>query len=190
MLAQDATPSLLRYANLLRLIGSTSPEQTWLLKNPSHVLCVDELFVVFPRARVIQTHRDPQVALGSVVSVLSMLSKVIGVERSPREVARREVAVWAEGVRRIEQARRGRESSFYDVDYRRFTDDPLGVVQEIYRAFDLELPADVARGMRQWLDEHPKDRHGTHTYDPDSLGVDRHTIEEHFGAYMKEHDLT
>ena len=190
MLAQDATPSLVRYADFLRLVGSTSPEKTWLLKNPSHVLCIDELFAVFPRARVIQTHRDPRAALGSVVSVLAMLSGIIGVERSPQEIARREVAVWAEGMHRIERARRNHETSFYDVDYRRFTNDPLGVVSEIYRAFDLEFSPDVTDAMQRWLDEHPKDRHGAHTYDPDSLGVDSRTIEEHFGTYIKEHDLS
>lgn len=190
MLSQDATPSLLRYANFLRLIGSTSSERTWLLKNPSHVLCIDELFTVFPRARVIQTHRDPQVALGSVVSVLSMLSGIIGVERSPQEIARREISVWAEGMRRIEQGRRGHESSFYDVDYKHFTSDPLVVVQAIYRAFNLELTEEVTSRMSHWLDEHPKDRHGAHSYDPDSLGVDHRTIEEHFGPYIKEHDLS
>jgi hypothetical protein len=190
MLAQDATPSLTRYANFLRLIGSTNPEQTWLLKNPSHMLCIDDLFTAFPGARVIQTHRDPEAALGSVVSVLSMISNVIGVDREPREIARREVAVWAEGIQRIELARRGRESSFHDVDYRRFTNDPLGVAGEIYRALDLELPTEVCREMRRWLDEHPKDRHGTHSYDPDALGVDRDTIEEHFGTYIKERNLS
>lgn len=190
MLAQDATPSLRRYADFLRLIGSTSPEKTWLLKNPSHVLCIDELFSVFPGARVIQTHRDPQVALGSVVSVLSMLSKVVGVERSPHEIARREISVWAEGMRRITKARIGREKYFYDVDYRNFTDDPLAVVGEIYLNFGLDLPAEVTKRMQRWLDEHPKDRHGAHSYDPDSLGVDRDTIEEHFGTYIEEHDLS
>jgi hypothetical protein len=190
MLTQDMTHSLARYADFLRLIGSTSPEKTWLLKNPSHVLCIDELFAVFPGARVIQTHRDPQAALGSVVSVLAMLSKLMGAERSAQDVARREITVWSEGIHRIGQARRGRESSFLDVDYREFTDDPLGVVAGVYNAFSLDLTDEVAVRMQRWLDEHPKDRHGTHTYDPDSLGVDSDTIEEHFGTYMKEHDLT
>ncbi|MGV0793280.1 sulfotransferase family protein [Mycolicibacterium sp. XJ1819] len=189
MLTQDATPSLARYADFLRLLGSTSPEKTWLLKNPSHLLCIDELFAVFPGARVIQTHRDPQAALGSVVSVLSMLSKLIGVERDPREIARREISLWAEGIRRTDQARRGRESSFHDVDYRRFTKDPLGVVREIYRAFGLDLPVEVAGEMQRWLDEHPKDRHGTHVYEPETLGVDPDTIDEHFGTYIKEREL-
>jgi hypothetical protein len=189
MLAQDMTPSLVRYANFLRLIGSTTPNKTWLLKNPSHVLFIDELLTVFPGARVIQTHRDPQAALGSVVSVLSMISKTVGVERAPQDIARREIAVWSEGVRRIAAARQGRESSFYDVDYREFIGNPLTVVRRLYQAFDLELSDEVANSMRQWLDAHPKDHRGAHSYDPDALGVDRHTIDEHFGPYIKEYEL-
>ncbi|CAM3130841.1 sulfotransferase [Mycobacterium colombiense] len=189
MLAQDMTPSLVRYANFLRLIGSSSPGKTWLLKNPSHVLFIDELLDVFPGARVVQTHRDPQAALGSVVSVLSMIGKTVGVERPPRDIARREIAVWSEGVRRIAEARRGRESSFYDVDYREFINRPLAVVRRLYEAFDLELSEQVANAMQRWLDSHPKDQRGAHSYDPDALGVDRHTIEEHFGPYIKEYEL-
>jgi Sulfotransferase family len=189
MLAQDMTPSLVRYANFLRLIGSTSPDKTWLLKNPSHVLFIDKLLTVFPGARVIQTHRDPQAALGSVVSVLSMVSKMVGVDRGPQDIARREIAVWSEGVRRIAAARQGRESSFYDVDYREFTSNPLAVVRRLYKAFDLELSDEVASSMQQWVDAHPKGRHGAHSYDPDALGVDRHTIDEHFGPYIKEYEL-
>src|SRR4051812_23198657 len=108
-LAQDMTPSLTRYADFLRLLGATSPERTWLLKNPSHVLCLDELFAVFPTARVIQTHRDPHAALGSVVSMLAAIGPMMSHERAPVAIARREIPLWAEGMRRARKARQGRE---------------------------------------------------------------------------------
>lgn len=190
MLARDMTPSFSRYANFLRLLGSTSPGQSWLLKNPSHVLSLDELFTVFPGARVIQTHRHPQTALGSVVSLLCAIGELIGHRRPPQEVARREIALWAEGMRRSADARRGREASFYDMDYRKFVADPLAVAHDVYRAFDLEMTDDVERSMRRWVDEHPKDQHGGHTYDPEALGVDRRAIDEHFGPYIEEHGLS
>jgi hypothetical protein len=189
MLAQDMTPSFVRYADYLRLIGSTSPGTPWLLKNPSHVFCLDELFAVFPGARIIQTHRHPQEALGSVVSLLTGIGAGFGYERSSKDIAAREVPLWAEGVRRASAARQGRRDRFCDVDYRQFVAEPLGVVRGIYDRFGLELAADVEREMSRWVEAHPQNAQGKHVYDPEALGLDTATIEQHYGTYMEEFGL-
>jgi hypothetical protein len=62
-------------------------------------------------------------------------------------------------------------------------------VRRLYQAFDLDLSDPVANSMQRWLDAHPKDHRGAHSYYPDELGVDRHTIEERFGPYIKEYEL-
>lgn len=189
LLAQDMGPSLRRYADFLRLVGSTSPERAWLLKNPSHVLCLDELFAVYPEACVIQTHRDPQAAIASVVSTIGAGGELIGYQRPPAEIARREIALWSEGMRRSTAARNGRKGSFCDVDYRDFSSDPMNIVRRIYHSFAIELPEPVERSMSQWVIDHPRGRHGEHTYDARALGVDHEAIDEAFGPYIEEYNL-
>lgn len=188
-LKQDMTPSFRRYADFLRLIGLTSPNKVWLLKNPSHVFCLDELFAVFPNAKVIQTHRDPQVAIGSVVSLLTAVGEMLGQKRAAADMARREIDLWAEGMRRSKAARNGRESSFYDVDYREFVSDPLAVTADIYNKFGIELTQEATTAMRSWIDAHPQNLHGKHSYNPEDLGVTRALVNENFGSYLKEYNL-
>src|SRR5207244_1987556 len=88
-LAQDMTSSFRRYADNLRLLGADEPEKTWLLKNPSHVLAMDELLAVFPGAVVIQTHRRPIEALTSLVSLTTQFSVF-----DAALVTKRQFAVW------------------------------------------------------------------------------------------------
>jgi hypothetical protein len=181
-LAQDMTPSFARLADNLRLIGADEADRPWLLKNPSHVLALPELFAVFPDARIVQTHRDPQVAIGSVVSLLTKLSG-----QDPRPRAAREVALWGEGMRRTTMARRNSEHRFYDIFYDELVADPVRVCENLLGWLGLDLEERTRDRMVRWLSENPQGQHGEHRYEPAELGVTQAAVEEHFGEYATRH---
>lgn len=189
MLRQDMTPSFRRYADFLRLLGGSSPDQPWLLKNPSHTFSLPELFAVFPNACIIHTHRRLQEALGSLVSLLNGISAAMGHEKPPLEIARREIPLYAEAMRRTMKDRQGHEDAIFNVDYRRFVADPIDVARRIYDKFGIEFTPEVEEAMQRWVDAHPQNARGRHEYDPEALGVDMDTLEAHYAAYMDEFDL-
>lgn len=182
-LASDMTSSFARYANQLRLIGAED-RRPWLLKNPSHILSLEELFAVFPGAQVIQTHRPVSEALGSLVS---LLTGITGEDPVPR--AQREALIWGEATRRADAARIGREDRFCDVDYRSMTADPLAVAAAIYQKLGLDLDDSILGRMARWIADNPQGKHGEHHYDPSALGVTPEVVDAHFGDYIRRHGL-
>src|SRR4029077_11660195 len=69
------------YYRTCQLIGSAEPAKRWLLKNPGHIDNLDLLFATFPRATVIQTHRDPAKAVPSLCALLMKSHAMIEDER-------------------------------------------------------------------------------------------------------------
>ena len=184
MLAQDWTPSLQRHADNLRLIGAGEPQRRWLLKNPSDVLAMRELFSVHPDARVVWMHRDPQEAIGSLVDMLWTFGG-----GDPRDNAAREMRLWSEGVQRTEEVRAAHEDAFFDVDYRRLMADPLGVSRELFAWLGMDVSFQTEAGMRSWLERNPQGKHGVHRYDPAELGVTDQAVRTMFGPYMARYGL-
>jgi hypothetical protein len=184
MLAQDWTPSLRRHANNLRLIGADEPQRRWLLKNPSYVLAMRELFSVHPDAKVVWMHRDPQEAIGSLVDMLWTFGG-----GDPRDNAARELRLWSEGVRRTEEIRSAHEDAFFDVDYRQLMADPLAVSRRLFAWLDMDVSSKTEAGMRTWLERNPQGRHGVHRYDPDELGVSDQAVRAVFAPYMARYGL-
>ena len=69
--AQDMRPAYERHRDVLRLVGSTSPEQRWVLKYPAHMRELHTLLAVYPDACIVQTHRDPVQVLPSICSLVT-----------------------------------------------------------------------------------------------------------------------
>jgi hypothetical protein len=185
MLAEDMTQSVRRHADNLRLIGADEPERRWLLKNPSYVLYMRELFEVYPDAKVIWMHRDPREAMGSLVNL--MWSFAGG---DPRDFAARELRLWSEGVRRAQEVRGDHEEAFFDVDYRQLIADPLRVAGEVFHWLGTDVTADTEVRLRAWLEQNPQGKHGVHGYEPAELGVTNDVVSTTFGSYIDLYDLS
>jgi hypothetical protein len=179
MLAEDKTPSLRRHADNLRLIGGDEPQRRWLIKNPSYVLAMRELFTVYPDAKIVWTHRHPQEAMGSLVEMESAYTG-----SDPKERAGRELPMWAGGTRQTQEVRTDHEDAFFDVEYRALMADPVGVAAALLTWLGMDMTPETEARMHSWLEENPQGKHGTHRYDPANLGVTDEAIHSHFGSYM------
>ncbi len=177
----DETESYRRYADNLRLIGAETPGQTWLLKNPSHIMGMSSLLDVFPDARIVFTHRDPAVAIPSGCSLVRIGTDGLWKDD---ELGPHRVLVWSEGIRRAEQARQLHPDNFFDVHYDRFVDDPVGAVRAIYDRFDLRLSADTEAAMRDWTRQNPGGGE-SHRYTAEEFGLSATTIRDEFSTYIE-----
>ena len=179
-----------RLADNLRLIGSNEPEKPWLLKNPDHLLAIDDLLEVFPDARIVWTHRHPAPAMASVSSLLSGVRRgILGAQVGIDDIPQREVEVWSKGVSKAMALRDRHPACFHDVDYNEFVIDPIGVIRRIYDRFDISLDPTTERAMRAWLAANPQRKYGVHSYG--SLpSVSDAQIEQQFAAYIERFRLT
>lgn len=190
--SQSEAPAYDHYRRCVQLIGSSEPEKRWLLKNPGHIANLDLLFAVFPDARVIQTHRDPAKAVPSLVSLLMQLHPLMEDGRADQRaqiMLRREVAKWADAVRRCDAVRAGRPGQVLDVVHADFHGDPMGVLDRIYAFIGMDIPDQTRAGFARRIEEKPELARGVHRYDIADYGMTEAQARDPFGDYVERFDL-
>ena len=190
--AQSEAAAYGYYRQCLQLIGMNDPHKRWLLKNPGHILNLDQLFGVLPDARVIQTHRDPARAIPSLCALLMHLHPVIEEGRAQQRahnMIARETAKWAKALRDAETVREWHPGQVLDVMHGEFHRAPLAVIKRIYAFAGLELSPAVEAAMLQRIEEKPELSHGAHRYDLADFGMTADEIRERFGDYVERYDL-
>ncbi len=190
---QDESAAYRHYHRCVQLIGSSAPEKRWLLKNPGHIEHLDLLLAIFPDAKIIQTHRDPAKAIPSLVSLLMQLYPVMesGAAQLRGEIMlRREVAKWANAVRKADRVRAQHPGKVLDIIHADFHSDPMAVLEQIYSFIGWEIPDDTRRAFAQRIDEKPELQHGVHRYRIEDYGMSEAEARAPFGDYIERFSLT
>jgi hypothetical protein len=188
--AKHIRSTYLWHRDLLKLVGSTSPEKRWILKYPVHMKNLGALLEVYPDACIVQTHRDPTKVMSSYVSLIAGFRALFEDDIDREDIAREQLEVWASGAERAIQVRRGKdESNFFDLHFQEFMADPIACVKRFYDRFDLELSEEGEKRLRAWQQGNPQGKHGKHAHSFEEAGISRGEVLERFGAYMDYFDL-
>jgi hypothetical protein len=192
MATRDQTPLYARHRRLLQLLQWRRPAQRWVLKAPSHMNHLRELFATYPDARVVITHRDPLQVLGSLANLMASLRWT----RSDRVDYQAVVAAMAFGHAYLaEQVMKQRDSGalpedqILDVRYCDLVADPAGTVRAIGAWQGAPLGADAEAAIRGWVDARPKDRHGAHEYSFADTGLDLATERARHAEYQRRYGV-
>jgi hypothetical protein len=184
----DMLRSYERHRDLLRLIGSTDRERTWLLKYPVHMRFLRTFLEVYPDACVVQTHRDPLAVMPSYVSLIAGFRALHEEPIDRPDIARRQLELWAAGADDAIDLRRKRDSAqFYDLHFADFMADPIGAVRRIYAHFGRTLSDAGEQALGAWQAANPQHKHGRHEYStaPEDVGLTREQILDRFAEYME-----
>lgn len=176
----------------VQLIGSNDTDQRWLLKNPGHIEHLDEVFAVFPDAKVIQTHRDPAKAIPSLVSLLARLHPVYEegrYEQRQRNMMRRETHKWANAASKAEQIKAQHPAQVLDIVHADFHADPMRVLDQVYAFIGLDIDPGLRQLFAERIAEKPELAHGVHRYDIADYGMSEDEVREVFGDYVARYDL-
>jgi hypothetical protein len=188
--AQDHVEAYRFLARVLALLGRQREGERWLLKTPQHLEHLSELLTVFPRARLLHTHRDPARAFPSFCSMVAHAWGVFSDDVRPYEVA----AHWGVKVDRMlarALAVRGgpHEAQFRDVHYTDLVQDPLAEAERIYAWLGRPLTGEVRARMEAFLVANPRHRQGRHVYHAESFGLDRGELRRRFAAYTERFSI-
>ena len=189
---QNEAAAYQHYYRCVQLIGSTAPQQRWLLKNPGHIDNLDLLFAVFPDARVIQTHRDPAKAVPSLVSLLIKMHPVMEHGRAQQRAENmmaREVAKWSRAVRKADAVRANHPGQVLDVVHSQFHRDPMAVLDTIYAFIGLDIPATTRAALAQRIADKPELARGEHRYSITDFGMTEDEARAPFGDYVSRFNL-
>ena len=166
--------------------------ERWVLKAPAHLFGIAALFEVYPDAAVILTHRDPLEVVGSLASLTTALRGTFSDEVDPVRVGAEMTRRWADGLHRALRVRDEGDvpaNRFLDVRYTDLVRDPLGTVRLIYHHFDLVLTPAAKERMRRYLAQHPKDKHGRHSYTLAEFGLDPDEESARYRSYCQRFGL-
>lgn len=174
-----------RHRELVKLIGSTSPEKRWILKYPVHMKHLADLLEVYPDACVVWTHRDPSKVLASYIDLIAGFRALFERDIDRAAIAREQVEVWASGAERAIEVRRKHDASqFLDLQFRDFIADPIAAVRRIYDRFDLALTDDAEKRMRSWMEEMSEGKRGKQ-HSMEDVGLARSQVLDRFSTYMR-----
>jgi hypothetical protein len=146
--------------------------QHWVLKCPNHLSGIKQLLDVYPDARIVYTHRDPEKIIASLCSLTAVtwamtsdeidLSKVADFALS---MAQRSQEAAQEALRTVSR------DQIVHVEFDELVADPTGVASGIYKRFGYPADGALIAKMSEWLRDNPSDKHGKHHYQLSDFGL-------------------
>ncbi len=179
---QDWTDAYARHRANLQLIGLNDPEQRWVLKNPSHLVGLAAIMAVYPDALVVQTHRDPVVAVASACSLSAEATKGWSTTFVGETIGRTQLNLLSAAAVSFDRERAAHPpEQFVDVDYSDFVADPAATTKGIYTAFGMDWTPAVDRAVTV-LDRESRrgGRRPSHSYDLADYGLVVDQVRERF----------
>lgn len=158
------------YKRMLKVLQWRNPRQRWLLKAPSHLNYLPQLFDNFPEASVIITHRDPIVAQASVTNIQG----TVYWQRSdkPLDVSAFEGlfdagAMSARLDRIVDWIEDGDvpRDQVINSRYADLISDPASAIEKVYRKAGIPFDKEVTKRTDAYLQAKPKGKFGKHQYD-------------------------
>jgi len=188
----DHRPAYEWHRRTLQTLSLREHGRRWVLKAPSHLATLRELFAVYPDAGVMQLHRDPAATLPSMLSLMGTLKwmRTDGVDMEPL------VGPTMAGVAHLQRRAIGDRASgrlpddrFFDLHYAELLADPVGAIGAAYEHFGWAMPVGLPGAVTDYLARKPKDAKGRHRYSPESFGLTAEGIRAEFHDYIDRFDV-
>lgn len=184
--AQDMRPAYARHRDVLKLVGSTSPERRWVLKYPAHMRELDVLLETYPDACIVQTHRDPARVLPSVCSLVTGWRSLYEGRADAHAIGGWQLEMYASMLEKAMDVRaQASPAQFYDLSFAELVADPVGAIARTYDHFGFAFSAEAERRMRAFHATNPQHKHGGHAYSLAQFGLAEPAIRERFARYAE-----
>ncbi len=187
LLGQDHTPLYAYQKKLMQMLNWRHPRRQWLLKAPAHMHAVDAIMAVFPDARFVWCHRDPQAVVPSINSMNKAVMSMDAGDCSHIDAGEMGRSVMDWYAMSLEKGLASREALpaelFVDCSQREFVEQPMQLVERIYRSHGLPFTEAARAAMQAHTDANPKGKFGKHEYNLAEYGLTRELIDSRFAFY-------
>lgn len=193
---QDQTPvyqylkKMLQFLQWQKLQRGAPAAQRWILKTPQHLHTLELLFNVFPKARVVLTHRDPVQTIPSLASFAHTLWKMYADAPDAKVVGHQWSAQMQRAVHHTMAVRATLPAErFLDIRFEDTVAQPLSVIEAVYRFAGMAFPDEVRTAMQTWLTQNRRDQRATHDYTLAQFGLGEEQLKQDFAPYRERHVL-
>ncbi len=188
--AAEDRPAYDYHRLVLQVLQSGGVGGRWTLKSPHHALALDALVDTYPDARLVLLHRDPVALVGSVCSLIRVMSSTFSDADHRAYIARHWQDTLEESVRRIDDFRARRpEHPILDVAYADLARDPLGTMMALYDSLGLAPGVGAFAAVERYLVEHPRREFGSHSYDVGEFGLTEASVRSRFRVYSARYGV-
>jgi hypothetical protein len=189
----DLVPAYEFHKKMLQNLQWRCARDRWVLKSPSHLGQLDALLSVYPKARIVFTHRDPLKVLPSVASILYSTAHVRSDAVDPEALlgwfTGETCAGLLDRMTALRESGRLPPEQCVDIRYADLMARPGEALSSVYAHFGIEFSADAERAMLGYLDAKPKARHGAHKYEFADTGLDIDEERERFRPYYDRYQV-
>ena len=171
----DKAPLYAFHRKVLSLLQSRHAGERWVLKAPSHLSQLANLFATYPDARVVLTHRDPLKVVGSLADLMATLQWMrtddVDYEAIIPLIA---FGSWMQLDHITAERDAGTlpDDQIADVVYRHLVADPIGTVHRLYGGWGMAVTDEYAAALERLVAERTQHRHGVHEYRFEDTGLD------------------
>jgi len=155
----------------------------WILKSPLYSGLEPLLLRTFPDARLVMTHRHPQVTIPSGLRLLECFYK-------PFTASRPDAAYFVAGQSAAINAHRAfrataPSATFLDIDFAELNRDVSCAIGRIYGFASMDFSAAAERRVLAWNASNPQHKHGRHEYSLERYALTPEGIATSFEGYIR-----
>jgi hypothetical protein len=162
------------------------------LKAPSHLGHLPQLFATYPDARVVVTHRDPLRVIGSLASLMATLQRMRSDQVDYRGMVEGIAFGFAYLVQKVMKQRdvgAVPNDRIIDVRYADLLRDPVGTVRNLYERWQLPFDRRLEERIRHRLVAQQHGQKGGHRYSFAETGLDLAAQRAKFAAYLERYGI-
>jgi len=160
----------------------------WVLKSPDHVFALDSIRKVFPDAGFVFMHRDPLRVLPSVARLTEVLRQPFSRRVDRLAIGRQVSNSWIKGAAILREASAQPSPSgvpILHIHFRKFIQDPLATVVQLYRHFDWPISEERIARLRTSVAGRRNGGYARHEYRLKDYGIDRRAAQLAFREYLE-----
>jgi len=162
--------------------------KNWVLKTPGHLMSLQTVLDVFPKAKIVMTHRDPVSTIPSYCSMETSLYKMTSTQISNAEIGNYWTARLKEWLDNFMQVRGNVEADrFIDVNYKNLLTAPSEEGMRVLSAAGIPMSSQIKSGMEDWIDANRREHRAAHKYSLQDFGLDEETIRAKYGDYISQY---
>jgi len=186
ILKSDFKPSYRYMKDVLKLLQSGTPAPHWNLKSPSDRFSVLDLKAVFPKAKIVWSHRDIVKAISSHCSLLYMFRTSAG-EQIDKVAHGRDMLEYNEiDIARMLAARDELgDDEFIDIRQSELLADAEGTIERIYEGLGTTFSDEFRAAIRRKNEARKQAGAAAgHPHSPEDFGLSADEIRERFSDYI------
>jgi hypothetical protein len=190
LVAADHRGAFRFHRRFLQTLAQRARGERWVLKAPSHIFHLAEIFDVYPEARIVHLHRDPLRTLPSQLSLMATLRLMrceqVEVGREARALSKGNAAVFHSVIERRASGALP-DARFIDLRFHDLMADPLGTLESLYRQLGWKLADAPRAAMADYVARKPRHSRGVHRYSLEEFGLDPGAERERYRFYCERY---